>query len=96
MKKMIHSLFTGLLSLVTTCMIMAAPVAAVIYAAELSQPVVAIESLSIEGENVAAVTAGGDTESKITDRKSEKQLDKATADEQRENRQVLSGLTLVK
>ncbi len=96
MKKMLHSLFTGFLSLVTTCMIMAAPVAAVIYASELSKPVVAIESLGIAGETVAAVTAADNAEFQVTDKKIAQRLEKAAADEQRENRQVLSGLTLVK
>ncbi|MBP2664942.1 MAG: hypothetical protein H6Q71_2890 [Firmicutes bacterium] len=41
MKKLIRQLLSGVLSLITTCLIMASPVAAMVYAAE---PVEAVES----------------------------------------------------
>lgn len=44
MKKLIRRLLSGVLSLITTCLIMASPVAAMVYAAE---PVEAVESFGI-------------------------------------------------
>jgi hypothetical protein len=44
MKKLIRQLLSGVLSLITTCLIMASPVAAMVYAAE---PVEAVESFGI-------------------------------------------------
>ncbi|HWR43610.1 hypothetical protein [Sporomusa sp.] len=51
MKKLIHRLLNTALSLVTTFLIMASPVAAVVYA---SEPATAIESLSLDESTPAA------------------------------------------
>lgn len=45
MKKLLRRLLSGVFSLVTTCVIMASPVAAMVYAAE---PVEAVESFGIK------------------------------------------------
>ena len=56
MKKLIRRLLSGVLSLITTCLIMASPVAAMVYAAE---PVEAVESFGIrEAAQVKYIDTG--------------------------------------
>ncbi len=64
MEKMIKRLLSGALSLITTCLIMASPVAAMIYA---SEPATAVESFSIKETTTVAYTKAEkvDTDSAI-------------------------------
>lgn len=53
MKKLIRRLLSGALSLITTCLIMASPVAAMVYA---SEPATAVESFSIKEDTPVSYT----------------------------------------
>ncbi|WP_371378159.1 hypothetical protein [Sporomusa aerivorans] len=95
MKKMVHRMFNGFLSLVTTGLIMASPVAAVIYATE---PGVAMERFGIVEARSILYTASitGQPEIFIPEKKPEKIMEKPAANDHKEDQEAGRSLTLDK
>ncbi|WP_094606064.1 hypothetical protein SPSIL_007330 [Sporomusa silvacetica DSM 10669] len=70
MKKLVRRLLSGVLSLITTCLIMASPVAAMVYAAE---PIEAADSFGIrEAAQVKYIDTGKDQLELAVERQLEK------------------------
>ncbi len=63
MKKIIHRMVSGFLSLVTTFLIMASPVAAMVY---ISEPDIAVESFSIKDQTVSLAEKNAQADSVLT------------------------------
>ena len=95
MKKMVQRMFNGVFSLVTTCLIMASPVAAVIYATE---PVTAMESFSIDDARPVMYTAStsGTMDIVLPEKKTEKNIEKPTANDHTDSKDDGMRLTVDK
>lgn len=79
MKKIIQRMLKGILSLITTFLIMAAPIAAMVYA---SAPDIAVESFSIKDQTVSMAEKNAQVDSVLTYASSKHQTAGVNDDEQ--------------